>query len=144
MNKYEYAISLGNQKQFLLGRGEYFVINRDYGTHDTSNTIYFIFEYLKTNQENYNQLDGDLIEILSNEFLSTFDLTQLLNIIWSYFTKKSDNQLQKTWVFSDTLILLLNSQIKKHIELKTELGSIKWYVRMLNEKFGFKLDTDLL
>ncbi len=139
MNKYEKAIKSNEQKQFLLGRGEYFVRNRDYGTHDASNTVYYIFSYIKSSNEDFNQLDNDLCNILKDEFLSTFDLSQILNIIWSYFSKKAENDIQKTWNLSDELRLLIKLQIQKHKEISSEMNEIDWYIKMFLDKFNFSI-----
>ncbi|MEY3417570.1 MAG: hypothetical protein RL060_1682 [Bacteroidota bacterium] len=51
MNKLENAISTNTLKDFLLGRNDYFVRDRDWGGHDSAETYYYIIDYLKYNDE---------------------------------------------------------------------------------------------
>jgi hypothetical protein len=138
MNKYELSIQLQNQKLFLLGRDEYFVRDRDYGTHDSTNTIYYIFDYLKHHDENYSQLDTALVNLLKDEFLSISDLTQVLNIIWCYLSRRyEEGKLSKDWFFSSELIELIQFQISKHRQTESQINQINWFITSFKERFKF-------
>lgn len=140
MNKYKHSIEEQNQKEFLLGRGKYFIRDRDYGTHDSTNTIYYIFDFLKNNNENYSQLDNDLIAILNDEFLSTSDLAQVLNIVWCYLTRRYEKgELGRNWLFSNELKKLITEQISKHREAGTEMSQIDWYLNSFENRFKVSL-----
>lgn len=142
MNKYEEAISTSFEKEFLLGRGKYFVRDRDREGHDSTDTYAEILAYEKEIGEAnvYDKLNEDLYRILRSEFLSIYDLNHLLGIIWSYFLNKKEKKLlERDWVISNSIKIEIRNQIGEHIANGAELGSIYWKLDSLKHRFNYNL-----
>lgn len=142
MNPYQKAIERHEVKQFLLGRGEYFFLERDWGTHDSTHTGWKIWDYARLHGEEklYQQLDKDLIMALSDETISVLEFSFLINYIWIYFVNKEEGKYHHDWSISTDL----KRQIQWQLAVKTKQGqNLKHvYARLdlLNGRFGFTLD----
>lgn len=142
MNKYKEAIESNLTKQFLLGRGKYFVRHRDWGGHDSTDTYAYILMFeLEIGEQNvYERLNEDIPDILQSEFLSTYDLGHILGIIWSYFlNRKEEGKLKIDWNISSKIKNLIKEQIEEHKRNKAELGNIEWTINSLKNRFGYDL-----
>jgi hypothetical protein len=142
MNKYKEAIELNLAKQFLLGRGKYFVRHRDWGGHDITDTYseIFLLEQEEGEQKVYDSLNKDIPDVLQSEFLSTHDLGHILGIIWSYFLdRKEEGKLKIDWEISLEIENLIKKQIEEHKRNNAELGSIEWTINSLKNRFGYDL-----
>jgi hypothetical protein len=140
MNQFEESISKGEIKEFILGRSQYFVRDRDWGGHDGTHTYAIILDYLKANGEAGSIfLDNSLVSILKDEFLSSNDLMQVIGILWNYFLYKSEQKLNFNWNVSDNLKSEILAQIKKHQSLKSEILNIQSRLNVMQDKFGFSL-----
>lgn len=97
-NKYKQSMLHNEIEDFLLGKGKYFVMDRDRGEHDSTDTYSEILEYYLLEGENYELTEENIIKILkTKKDISGEDLLQLLGILWSYFVHsfKGDKKLKK-------------------------------------------------
>ena len=64
----EIAIERGELKEFLMGRGTYFVRDRDWGGHECSSTYMLIERYLKSSEVINDK--NIIFELIDNEYVS--------------------------------------------------------------------------
>lgn len=108
--------------QFLLGRGKYFIINRDWGGHDNIST------YM------------DICNLLDSEFLSVFDLQTIFGIFWSYFIyRQEEGKLHSDWHISNKIKRKILDQMNMHINNKADLGAINDTIIRIKNRFGYDL-----
>ncbi len=107
MNNYKKAIIKNETSDFLLGRGNYFVYNRDYGDHDITATYMDLLNYGKEVGEKkmYEQMNCDLFSILLNkENINIDEYTNLLGFVLFYFKYKFDyKKLKEDWEIPNQL-----------------------------------------
>lgn len=66
-NKYKQSILHNEIEDFLLGKGKYFVMDRDRGEHDSTDTYSEILEYYLLEGENYELTEENIIKILKTK-----------------------------------------------------------------------------
>jgi hypothetical protein len=140
MNNLENAIKSETVRSFLLGINQYFVLDRDRGIHDSSETYYDILDYLKYNDEEktYSLLENCMIEILESEFLEGNDFLRFLGIIWIYNREFSENKLKNQWAFSERFKSNMLKQLE-HINNSNSdfLDNINNRLELLKSKYKF-------
>ena len=142
MNPYEEAIQKGKIKEFFLGRGKYFVLDRDRGTHDIIDTYYRLGEYAKEHGEQalYDQLNMDLVKILKEELLSINDLQEIIGVFWWYsLNLKEEKKLNSTWNISKELKTEIKKQISHHQQNNSDLSNLNSTLSNLKTRFNFEI-----
>lgn len=122
-NLYEKARKKNEFREFFFGKGEYFIFDRDWGTHDFTRTCCYIFD-LKNDlgeQTLYKMIESDLIGLLSKQNLTNEEFRLVIIFIFHYYDLRNyeDKRLKTDWIFSEELILLLNFNYR-HIKEKGE------------------------
>ncbi|PKQ63063.1 hypothetical protein BZG02_09855 [Labilibaculum filiforme] len=140
MNDYQKAIDSGNVSNYLLGRGEYFILNRDYGDHDISSVYMDLLNFGLENgeQQLYEQLDHDLKQTMLEE-LSIKEFTNLLGIIMFYHIYRiEEGRFQTNWNISLDLKKAISNKI---IDLKNvgDISNINRILVLLEKRFDFIL-----
>lgn len=143
MNLYQEAISLGEQKEFLLGHGKYFHRDPLWGDHDSSRTAGDLYEYAQSFGENslYMHLSEDIKNVLEDVSISAIDLLNLINYISIYFSYREIGRYSTNWEVSDEI----KNLIRKHMTLKKpneDLSNQKFLLNHLREKFEFDIDCE--
>lgn len=142
-NKYKQSILNNEIEDFLLGKGRYFVRDRDRGEHDSTDTYVEILEYYLSEGENYELTESNIIKILkTKKDISEENLLQLLGILWSYFvhSSKGDKKLKKEWKISEELKDLFIKNIEKINFYNTDTyNNINWIVVNLKKKYNFDI-----
>lgn len=139
MNNYEDAIKRENATHFLLGKEEYFVLNRDWGGHDITSTQEDLWEYSKMfGEENlYVQLNTDIQKILEEEVISLSDLKNILAIFWWYFiNRKEEEKLKGDWIISPIIKELLVKKINSAEHQNEDLRNL---IQRIKERFNYEL-----
>ncbi|MDO5105959.1 hypothetical protein [Capnocytophaga sp.] len=106
MNNYRKAIEKNETTDFLLGKGDYYIHNKDYDDHDITATYMDIFNYGKEVGEikMYEQVSYDLFSILKKNDLNINEYTNLFGFIFFYFKYKFGyKKLKNDWEFSNSL-----------------------------------------
>lgn len=142
-NKYKQSILHNEIEDFLLGKGKYFVMDRDRGEHDSTDTYSEILEYYLLEGENYELTEKNIIKILkTKKDISGEDLLQLLGILWSYFVHsfKGDKKLKKEWKISKELkdLFIKNIETLNFNNIET-YNNIKWIIINLKRKYNFDM-----
>ncbi|MCK6641673.1 MAG: hypothetical protein L6Q81_16465 [Bacteroidia bacterium] len=85
-NLYEQAILNGETKYFLLGRGEYFFLNRDWGGHDHTTSGMYILAYSHGIPcgDFITRLNADISSCINDPGLSKEEFASLLGLIYFY------------------------------------------------------------
>ncbi len=99
---------------FVLGKDEYFYLNRDWNEHDFSVTWYYMWEFAKHEGEKklYNLLNRILLRLLVR-YDDELILLASLRYLWSYFIyRKEENKLETDWNITPALLDKLKSRIK--------------------------------
>lgn len=142
-NKYKQSILHNEIEDFLLGKGKYFVMDRDRGGHDSTDTYSEILEYYLLEGENYELTEENIIKILkTKKDISGEDLLQLLGILWSYFVHSfnGDKKLKKEWKISKELkdLFIKNIETLNFNNIET-YNNIKWIIINLKRKYNFDM-----
>ncbi len=138
MNNYQKAIIENSAKKFLLGKENYFVLNKDWGGHDITSTQEDLREYAKTHGETtlYSQLNKDILSILEDDVTSD-DLKNICAIFWWYFVNKNEEgKIYETWIISPQIKIKLGDRIKAASENKADLTGL---VLRIKERFNYDL-----
>ncbi|ADB40276.1 hypothetical protein [Spirosoma linguale] len=140
-NDYEDAIASNMTNQFLLGRGKYFVRDRDWGGHDNTRTYLKILSFItKEPLGGYKRLEADICKLLDSEFLSVFDLQTVLGIFWSYFIdRKEEGKLHVDWHISDEVKTRIINQIDQHKKNDADLRAVYDTINRIKTRFGYNL-----
>ncbi|WKS95941.1 hypothetical protein [Riemerella columbina] len=145
MNPYKESILNGETKNFLLGKGKYFVLDRDFGEHDITATYMDMLNFGLENNEDtlYTQVNTDFIKILEDINLTLEDYTYLLGFILFYFKYKYVyNKLKNDWIIPKRLIEKINI---KYIELKklnNDMSNILRINNLIKQNYGFNILVD--
>ena len=145
MNPYKESILNGETKNFLLGKGKYFVLDRDFGGHDITATYMDMLNFGLENNEDalYNQVNTDFNKILEINDLTLDDYTNLFGFILFYFKYRYVyNKLKNDWTISKRLIEKINL---KYIELKklnNDMSNILRINNLIKQNYGFNILVD--
>ena len=147
MEAIEKAIEKGELKEFLMGRGNYFVKDRDWGGHSDSHTNMLIERYLKSSEvyidkkEMFELIDNVYVSILEQNDLNIQEFVIIIVFIYLYFFWKNDNKLEIEWDISDSLkqqILRLKPFFEQQNSIFT--SDISGNLQLLKNKYGFTLE----
>ena len=131
MNLYKKAIDSEEISDFLLGRNDYFILNRDYGNHDITGTYMDILNFgIEFGEEKlYNQLNKDIEFIILNENISLHDYTNILGVIFFQLVyRKEEGKFHSEWILPNVLIQTLKnkfSQLKKTEDMERIIHNLK-------------------
>ena len=142
MNNYKKAIIFGLEQDFLLGKNEYFVLNRDFGNHDITATYMDILNYSYEIGENklFIQLEKDIIDVINNGDVFVLDLTNLIGIFFFYFTYKFEyNKFSCKWNFSNALQKILIDKIRYMENENLDISKIIRITELIKERYNFNL-----
>lgn len=136
MNPYEKAILTGEATKFLLGRDEYFYLERNWGEHDASRTACDMLEYAQIygDQALYNHLNQDLPRALVA--VSIEELLTITNYIRIYYSRREEGKYQSDWQIGDDIKRLVKYHTERYDLIMSSQLQI---VKELTEKFDFSL-----
>ena len=141
MNHYDNAVASGEQKEFLLGRGKYFYLDRDWGGHDSSRTAVDLLEFAQRHGERvlYEELNKDMKDALNDMKISSNELLSIINYISIYFRRKKDGEYKTLWSISANIKTLIKQQMilkEKHNE---DLSNHYFLLDSMKEQFEIDL-----
>lgn len=140
MNLYEKAILTGETTKFLLGKDEYFYLERDWGEHDSSRTACDMLEYAQIHGEQalYNHLNQDLARALA--VVSIEELLTITSYIRIYYLRREEGKYQSDWQIGDDIKRLVKYHTERYdLIMSSQLQMVK----ELATKLEFSLSREL-
>ncbi len=138
MNNYEKAIKENKTRDFLLGKNEFFVRNRDYGDHDISSTYIDFLNFALENGEEFafERIDSDLQLILEDDELNHEDIINILGYLNFYLDYRYNlKKFSSDWAVSE----MLKKKIKDRLEFFQDSLIIPRILKKLSTDFNFNL-----
>ena len=142
MNRYDEAIGRSEQKEFLLGRGEYFYLDMNWGDHDSSLTAYDQLEYAKQHSEEklQSELSKDILNTLQDGNISVKELVTLIDYVSIYLIKKTKGDYKTDWKVSGEIKALIKGQIISKELQGLDLSDLRKGLMLMKSQYGFSLD----
>ncbi len=128
----------GTTTDFLVGRGDFFYENREWGGHDSSTSGMFLLEYAKVTPEiQFNlELNFAVAEILGEPNLTVQEIQSLLGLILFYYVyRNEEHKFPCEWKIPKSAKKLILNHIERLHTSHFDVSTLQSLVRDIETRF---------